>query len=402
MPKITLTDKTVKALKTEQAQEDFFDADFGIKGGSFGVRLTKEGKKTFFCLYRVRGRLKRKSLGVYPKTGLAEARDDAIKEMKGDAKEERTGCTFEKLTEEYITRYAEKKKRPRSVAEDKRIIKAYLGEWKNARFMEIRKRDVLRLLEKVEKGRGDKPAPVMRNRVQALLSTMFNFALRADIAPETWANPCRLIEANKEKSRERVLGDEEIKKIWEVLTARKDASSRAYLLILATGQRGGEVRAMRWDRIDKEGVWTIPPEMSKNGKEHRVPLSTQALRILDTLKPITGEGEWVFPNAALGRSKAEGHVRWFGKKNSRLQKALGFHFTPHDLRRTAATKMSEIGIPDTTIARILNRVWATKNITASVYNRHSHLPEMKVALERWGARLDQIVQGKAAKVVRIG
>ncbi len=140
----------------------------------------------------------------------------------------------------------------------------------------------------------------------------------------------------------------------------------------------------------------MPMGVTKNKREHRVPLSEPTLAILARLKGRhKGDDDCVFP------SRVGGTLSWTGKTNRRIQVAVDFHFTPHDLRRTCATNLSELGVEDTIIARILNHGWAERNVTA-VYNRFQKLPEMRRALERWGARLDQIVTGEAGKVVRMG
>ncbi len=150
---------------------------------------------------------------------------------------------------------------------------------------------------------------------------------------------------------------------------------------------------MRWDLIDEDGVWTIPAEVAKNGRTHKVPLSKQALAVIEAQARCS---EWVFPS---NTDHSEPIARF---RISRLTKRLviGDHFTAHDLRRTCATNLSQLGVDDATIARILNHSWADRNIT-SVYNRWGKLPEMRLALERWGSRLEQIVSGAPAKVVNI-
>jgi len=100
-------------------------------------------------------------------------------------------------------------------------------------------------------------------------------------------------------------------------------------------------------------------------------------------------------------SRVGGTLSWMGKTTRQIQEVVGFHFTPHDLRRTCATNLSELGIDDTIIARILNHSWVDQNVTARVYNRFQKLPEMQRALARWGARLEQIVTGEPAKVLKM-
>jgi len=152
---------------------------------------------------------------------------------------------------------------------------------------------------------------------------------------------------------------------------------------------------MRWCDIDGENIWTIPATETKNHREHKVPLSSHALAVIERLRSLTGNGEFVFA-APTG-----GHIRWLQKMSQRIQKSTGFNFRPHDLRRTCATNLSKLGVDDVTIATILNHSWPLRHMTA-VYNRWERLPEMSRALERWGERLERMVTGReSAKVVKI-
>ena len=236
----------------------------------------------------------------------------------------------------------------------------------------------------------------MANRVLAMMSAVFNFAIKEDRVPEDFVNPCRKLDPpGEEKSRERVLSDDEIKKLWQELYNRAEPTASIYRLILLTAQRGGEVKALRWNQI-RGDLWHLPAEITKNHRSHKVPLPQQALSIIEGLRQFSGGSEYVFTS----KSKKEGHIDWLGKTSQRIQKAVGFHFTPHDLRRTAATNMSKLGTDDVIIAKILNHSWADRQVT-SVYNRWNKLPEMRQALERWGARLDAIILGQPAKVARM-
>ena len=404
MPKIRLTDLAVKKLKpSSEKREEFWDE--GFTGASFGVRMSKAGRKSFVLMFRADGQQRRMTLGIYPHLSLAEARQRAQEVLgrvaKGeDPAQEKAGIrnseTFAELGGQYVERHAKVNKSPRSIQEDQRILNTYLvPKWGQRKFITIHKKDVLALLEKIayKAGARGKPAPVMANRVLALASKIFNFAIEKDIAVDNFVNPCiRVKPPGEEKSRDRVLSDDEIRKLWGELEKHREPTASIYRLILLTAQRPGEVEQMRWDQIEDE-VWTIPAEATKNKKgKHKVPLSSKALEILEKL---TGrESEWVFPSARGG------HLRWLQTMNKRVQKGCGFHFRPHDLRRTAATKMSQLGIDQMIIAKILNHAWADRHITA-VYDRWHKLPEMHQALERWGAHLQQILTEEAAKVVKI-
>ena len=401
MPTAKLTDRLLKNLKTEETVQEFWDQSFP---GSFGVRVRKGGRKTFMFLYRTGGRRRRMKLGIYPALSLAGARAQAFDllgavERGEDPAEERQqehrAGTFEELAELYLERHARPQKKPASIKEDTRILKAYLlPAWGRRKFRSVTRSDVIRLLDNIQFKR---QAPVMANRVKALTSTIFNFALRKALVPETFANPCTHVELPaRERSRDRVLSDDEIRALWRDLENRAEPTASIYRLILLTGQRPGEMKAMRWCDMDGENIWTIPAAETKNKREHKVPLSSQALAIIEGLRPFSGDSEFVFAAAPSG-----GHIHWLQKTSQRIQRNTGFHFRPHDLRRTCATNLSKLGIDDVTIARILNHSWPLRHMTA-VYNRWEKLPEMSRALQRWGERLERKVTGQeSSKVVTI-
>ena len=395
MPTANLTDRLVKSLKTKASMEEFWDLSFP---GSFGIRVMNSGRKTFVFMYRNGSRRPKMKLGTYPAISLAEARQKAFEllgavqrgeDPASDRKQKHNAGTFEELAELYLERHARPHKKPSSVREDTRILNTYLlPAWGRRKFESITRSDVIRLLDEIKFKRD---APIMANRVKALASTIFNFASRKALVPEIFANPCANVEQpTKETSRDRVLSDDEIRGLWEDLGNRAEPTASIYRLVLLTGQRPGEVKAMQWRDMDGENIWTIPATETKNKREHKVPLSSHALVIIEKLRPITGETDFVFA------SPGGGHIRWLQKMSQRIQKNTEFHFWPHDLRRTCATNLSMLGVDDVTIAKILNHSWPQRHMTA-VYNRWDRLPEMKRALERWGQQVERTIKGKDAE-----
>jgi len=394
MSRVHLSSIFLEKLKPSLTRVEYWDQ--GFKGrGSFGIRLSVKGRKTFILLYREAGRLKRKSLGTYPALSLAKARklayEDIAKLTLGQKVNTDTGRrTFSDLANSFMLKHPKQASlKSRTVAEYQRILAADLQpRWGNLELASITRGDVNELLDEIA---FERDSPVMANRTLALISVMFNFALDAE-----WidANPCsRMKKRIVEKSRERYLDHDEIRALLGELANQPDRTAAVYRLILLTGQRGGEVRQMRWSQIQGD-LWVIPSGVTKNKREHRVPLSEPALAILAQLRAMQdGDLDCVFPLLVGGA------LSWMRKATLQIQAAVGFHFTPHDLRRTCATNLSELGIDDTIIARILNHSWVDKNVTA-VYNRFPKIPEMRRALERWGARLEQIVTKSPAKVVK--
>ena len=377
MASVGLTDRRIATLPTptvEQRQLDYWDP--AMRG--FGVRVSYGGKKAFVVRYRVNDRLRRLTLGPYPDLSLADARrkariimgDVAHGEDPAEDKQARRDAeTFKGLAKAYLE-VAEK--RHRSWKEEKRIIdKDLLPEFSLRLLADIRRRDVRELIEAIARKR---KAPVMANRTLGVLSRMFNFALDREWIEASPAT--RIPEPGEERSRDRVLTDDELRELWvnleslakQVEPADEDdedvqddgekkahitpATAQAFQVQLLTAQRPGEVRSMKWADVDLEsGWWSIPGVVAKNGQPHRVPLIKEAVEILKPrLKAAGDDAICVFENR-----RGAGSVAHRGKKAaSVLCKSLTFEFRAHDLRRTAATRMAEAGVPRDHIARVLN------------------------------------------------
>lgn len=395
-----LEDPLIRRLEIQPKQYDVFETSF--RGASFGVRVSPAGRKTFCLLYRNRQRQQRRlSLGIYPAVSLAEARRaarEALAEvvMGEDPAEKkqvkRRVPTFGEVFEEYLERYA--KPRKRSWREDRRMgDRDVLPEWKDTPIDEIRRRDVIELLDSI----ADRPAGILANRVRALLSKVFNFAIDRDLLD---ANPVsRVPRPAKEQPRDRVLQHEEIRKVWIAMDKAPLLTGASFKLMLLTGQRGVEIRSMRWDDIDtKTNVWTIPAEVSKNGRANRLPLSRQVRALLDEIREVTGDCEYVFP----GRSRND-YISYRGTYVTVLRRKSGVVFRPHDLRRTVATYMEDdLDVPRTIVDRVLNHV--DSSVTGKHYSRGDKLVQTREALQRWADHLDKIVaeksEGKDEKEVK--
>ena len=143
---------------------------------------------------------------------------------------------------------------------------------------------------------------------------------------------------------------------------------------------------MRWEDVS-DNMWTIPAERSKNGLPHRVPLSPLAFELLGEAKQLA-ESPWVFPGLKLTAHLGGNSVNHALQHSREVLKLSDL--TPHDLRRTAASQMTAMGISRLTVSKILNH--AENGITA-VYDRHSYDDEKRQALEAWGRRLQEIIHG---------
>lgn len=408
MPTLRLTDSALRSLKTSKVQEEFWDA--GFKGGGFGIRVSgSTGEKRFVLRYTVDGKRKRMTLGTYPGVSLATARKAARETVvavdKGlDPAEEhrkrREAPTFHELADEYMERHAKPKKR--SWPYDHRMLEGYLLDpWGDRKAAEVTRFDVMALLDEIADG----GAPYAANRVRALVSKIYSFGIQRGYVE---VNPVATVSRPASpRSRDRVLTEDELRRFWKALDDEEpdpktgeprrltsELMAAHFRLRLLTAQRGIEVLSMRWEDMDGDW-WTIPADVSKNKLAHRVPLSPQANAILHVLRRDSKGSGWVFP------SPGGGHLRWLGKAAREIRDRVGFDWKPHDLRRTAATLMTSMGVSRLVVSKILNHV--ESGVTA-VYDRSSYDLEKWQALILWGNRVERIVSGKEeAKVVgRIG
>lgn len=397
MPTVTMSALWLKKLQaTESRQVDYFDD----KQPGLCLRLGKSGTKSFAVVYRVKGSRKKRrvTIGRFPALSLADARKKARQVMidaergkdAGKKKQELLQApTFKQLCDMYLEKHAIHK---RSFKEDKRKIEHdLLPAWGTVKAHEVKRRDVIRLLDKIV----DRGSPISANRTLALIRKIYNFGIERDLVQN---NPCTMVKApGREKARDRVLNSDEIRRLWtafdEVLTP---AMANIQKLRLITAQRGIEVCSMRWHDIDFEtGWWTIPPEISKNKMAHRIPLSSMALDIIVEQKKKHSGSEWVFPS----RKQTAGHIQWFQRSFNKVRLHSGLEdVTMHDLRRTAASLMTGMGVPRLVVSKILNHV--EQGVTR-VYDRHGYDGEKRAALEKWATRLEQILTGKQVKVVNL-
>ena len=211
---------------------------------------------------------------------------------------------------------------------------------------------------------------------------MFNWALECDIV-ET--SPCAGVRRpSAERARERVLDDDELRRVWHGAVALGFPWGSITQLLILTGQRRDEVAMMRWSEVDLgKRLWTLPSERVKNGKVHTVPLSDAAKAMLAS---IPRAGDYVFASPSGGHpSHSHGKIL--------LDKAVGdvapWRF--HDLRRTVASGLARLGVNLPVIEKILNHTSGSFAGVVGVYQRHDFAAEKRAALELWAQHVDGLV-----------
>ena len=378
MPTRALTQRFIEAFKPLPEQEELWDR--AMPG--FGCRVSPRGRKTWQIMFRYRGRQRRLTLGTLNQgMTLVVARDAARAALRqvgrgvdpaAARRDDSHADTVATLCAEYLERHAKPKKRSWKT-DDWLLRKEILPRWRRRSVKDIRRRDVRELVE----GIAARGAPVLANRVLALVRKMLAFAVERE-----WieANPAaHVARPGVEQPRDRVLSDDEIRKFWTALGREPPALAAGFRLRLLTAQRGGEITSMRWRDLDLDArMWTVPAEDSKNKMPHRVPLTDPVMNILETL-----------------RGKTDGYVLAgvrSKKQRTDVASRLGLDdFRPHDLRRTAASRMASAGVQRVVIGKILNH--AEPGVTA-IYDRFGYDAEKRIALEAWARTLDGILAPK--------
>jgi integrase len=348
--------------------------------------VTPAGSRAWYLFYKKGRTTRRVKIGSWPALELAKARKLARLtrvrvETEGadpahERQEDRAAFTIADLARLYIEQHAKAKKR--TWKDDSWRLDAYvLPAWKSRPVAEISRQDVHAVLDRIVAD--DKP--IQANRVQALISKLFNFAIDRGHAT---VNPCyRMAKPAAEQTRLTVLTDDDLKALWKALDAQPGDAADAVRLRLLTGQRGGEVHRMTWADVDLQaGVWTVPAADAKNGRAHRVPLTAAALKVLKACHKARPEDEArVFPGLYHQRDDLRaladihaGAYRW------------------HDLRRTVATRLAGLGYAEEVIGRVLNH--ARRGVTATVYNQHSYDAEKRGALDAWARHLATITRAR--------
>jgi len=369
------------------------------------LRITSNDVRSWTVFYRDKnGRQKRLTLGRYPVVGLADARELArtaqLTVAKGgdpvaEKRAARDVLTFAELAGKYIEQHAKPNKR--SWAEDQRQLdSSLLPKWGSRPAADVVAEDVLAILNaKVKAG-----SPIAANRLRALVSRVYSFGAEQRLVPPN-ANPVIGVKKpTKETTRDRVLTDDEIRRLWDACMTQNPHVCAWFRLRLVTAQRGGELLQMRWQDIDDQShFWTIPAAFVKNAHGHRVYLNGLARKLIKGVPRAEG-AVWVFPKSFLGDYKHVGRRLAQSTRANIVARAKAngaardkADIRGHDLRRTAASLMASGGVPRFVISRILNHS-EEKDITA-VYDRYSYDAEKKAAMDFWSRRLTAILSRRS-------
>lgn len=396
-----LTDTALRNAKPREKPYRLFD------GGGLYIEIAPTGGKLWRLKYRLDGREKRLALGAYPRVSLAEAREKALESKKlldvgtdpaavrkaRKAEAQATAETFESLALEWFERF-----RHTFTAKHGDVILARLRKdvfpWLGHRpVREITPPEILAVVRRVE-SRG--AAETARRELQKIGQIM-RFGVATGMAERDPTADLRGAVPPPQKRNFAALTN--AKDVRELLIAIDGYQGHhvtrcALRLAPLVFVRPGELRHAEWAEIDLEAAqWVIAAEKMKMRRPHVVPLSTQALGILDELRPLTGHGQHLFPGNRPGKVMSENTL------NAALR-YLGFsreQMTAHGFRAMASTILNEQGWPPDVIEAQLAH--APKSAIRAAYNRAQYMDERRRMMQAWADFLDEIKAG--GKVIPI-
>jgi integrase len=409
-----LTDLKVRSLRPDPEGE-YIQGDTQVPG--FGVRVRPSGSAAYVVLKRLPGDTKptRVTLGRVGDITLQEAREKARgaaaavrqgidvnlqkrKAFEGLRAEREIGARVRSETGyspgtfgELATRYMEREcTRLARGAEIERLVRRELmPQLGNRRLAELRRRDLNEIANAiVESGR-----PAAAHKVREIGKRITSWADNEELIDrdpfEGGSNPVR------REERARVLSAPEIAALWQAWETMGAPMGAFMRFALVTGQRRTEIATMERSELDIEArLWSIPAQKAKNRRPHLIPLSGFAIEILDGVPAF--DGRFVFS------TRPGTHISGFSKAKAR---AAGLSAVAdwrlHDLRRTAATRLAELGVAHPVVSKLLNHSPRGVMGVTSIYNRYEYLDERREAMDRWAQRIRDIISPRPANVVEL-
>jgi integrase len=392
-----LTKVNIAKIEVPRGKAEIIQFDDDIPG--FGLRVRISGSRNWVFQYRIGIKQRKISLGSASAISPMDAREIASKlharvrlgeDPAGQKIESRAKAaeTFGSVLKPFLT-YKKGDLKARSYEECERHLLMHARRLHGLQIDAIDRRTISALLTALATNNG----PSLANSVRASLSSLFSWSMREGLSQ---ANP--VIGTNKAAviaSRDRVLTEDELRLIWNALP-NNDYGAILRLLAL-TGQRRDEVGSLRWSEVNfDKALISLPAARTKNSRPHDVPLSPAALTILKARPRLAGR-DYVFG------SGGSGYRGWSNNKVT-LDALIAGKVSPwrlHDLRRTAATRMADLGVQPHIVEAVLNHVSGHKAGVAGIYNRATYEKEKRQALNIWGERLGAIVSGERSKVVAL-
>jgi integrase len=387
-----LTQKAVTSLQLPTGKTDIIHFDDEISGFGYRLRKGAGGKvlRSWVCQYRHGGSSRRLLLGAATVLGAEQARTMAKKALGRVAngedpqanKLDRRGKdrhTLKAVVADYLP-MKQREVRPRTYTELVRYLTGpYFKPLHRLALDQITRKDVASRLNRISL----ESSSIVAGRARATLSAFYVWAMQAGIIE---ANPVVGTAKPKESpSRDRVLADTELSRIWQA--CGDDDYGRCIRLLICCGAQRQEIGGMCWSELNfEQGTWTLPASRSKNKRAHTLPLLPAMRTIIEAVPRMASRDQ-------LFGQRANGLTAWSRGKPELDRRSGVKNWTTHDIRRTVATRMADLGILPHVIEQILNHQSGHKAGPAGIYNKSSYEREVRSALALWHDHLRTLVAG---------
>lgn len=395
-----LTDVKIKVARPRQKPYRLFD------GQGLYLEVVPSGGRWWRFKYRLAGKEKRLSLGVYPEVGLKAARErlaDARKQLNTGvdpaatrrAEKQAQGDSFEAVAREWLEKHSARWSDGHGDLTIDRLEKNIFPWLGSQRIAEIAPPDLMTALRRIE-SRG---APEVARRVLQICGAIFRYAIATGRSSTDPAAALRgALPPPAEKHHASITDPKQIGALLRAIDGYQGTFVTRCALRLAplVFVRPGELRRAEWTEIDlEEAEWRIPAHKMKSRQVHIIPLSSLAVAILKELQPLTGRGQYLFPSLrSHSRAMSENTI------NAALRR-LGYtseQMTGHGFRSTASTLLNEQGWNRDAIERQLAH--GERDAVRGAYNRAEHLDERRKMMQAWSDYLDVLRSGLKRTVTR--
>lgn len=399
------TKPAIAGLRLPEGKSEALFWDDDLPG--FGVRLRVGGSRTWVFQYKLGSKQRRITLGRVEaldpdKARRAAAEVHAKVKLGGDPQGAKVqarasaSLSLGSVIDAYLDAY-EPTVRQNTFKSARVQLKTHLKPLHGMALDQIGHADISARLSVLRKEVGVSTG----DHARVALSGLYGWAISEGLVndnPVMRTRSSRLVKAKTGETpgggRARTLSTQELGEVWRA--CQDDDFGRIVRLLILTLQRREEIAALRWSELDQDkALISLPPARTKNGREHLLPISTAAAKIIAGVEMRDGR-EFLFGGS--GKGSFSGYSKAKRALDERVHKArlkvdIGAkampNWTLHDLRRTGATMMNEspplgLGMQPHIVEAILNHVSGTKGGVAGIYNRALYLSEKTAALEAWG------------------
>jgi integrase len=397
--------RTLNRLKAKQVET----LGPGRHGDGGGLYLDREesGRSRWVFMWTRNGKRREMGLGPAGRDGvsLAEARDEAGKARdlvrggadpiqarnEAKAKPERI-WTFGEVADEFVTGLSPQWRNEKHRAQWKMTLRIYAAPLRSVQVAQVDTAAVLGVLQLIWQTKPE-TASRLRGRIERVLDAAKARGLRSGENPARWRGHMDHLLPKRQKltrGHHAAMPYEQLPAFISELRRREAVAARALEFLILTAARSGEVLGARWDEIDMEAkVWTVPASRMKAGREHRVPLSTPALTVLEAVKPLAvepGSGRAaVFPSQQRGKPLSAMAL-------AMLMRRIGAAWTVHGFRSSFRDWAGEISsspreLAEAALAHTLG------DATERAYRRGDALEKRRAVMESWATFIEPRIAG---------